>query len=64
MLYSDEPRLIGQPFARSEEDRAAFSAVEAHAELSDLSGPENRFERQFGELLEVYSSSASARSGS
>lgn len=54
ILYSDEPRLIGQRYPLDEEERAALVTGDVDAELSDLSRPENRFERQEGELLEVY----------
>lgn len=54
ILYSDEPRLIGARYHLGPEDLAEFKGTKAHAEVSDLSKPENRFERQFGKLLEVY----------
>jgi signal transduction histidine kinase len=54
IVYSDEPRLIGTVYPRDRDELDAFSSGEAHAELSDLSGPENRFEREEGKLYEVY----------
>lgn len=54
IVYSDEPRLIGARYAMSAEDLAAFREQRVSAEVSDLSKPENRFERRFGRLLEVY----------
>ncbi|HSL64094.1 MAG TPA: histidine kinase, partial [Gaiellaceae bacterium] len=54
IVYSDEPRLIGSRYRLAEDDREAFETGAVNAELSDLSGPENRFERPEGELLEVY----------
>ncbi len=54
IVYSDEPRLIGAVYARGEDEIEAFRSGETHAELSDLSKPENRFERDEGELYEVY----------
>ena len=54
VVYSDEARLIGARFAMSPEERAEFEDDRIHAEVSDLDEPENRFEREFGELLEVY----------
>jgi signal transduction histidine kinase len=54
IVYSDEPRLIGAHYHLSPQDLAEFRGTKAHAEVSDLSKPENRFERQFGKLLEVY----------
>lgn len=54
IVYSDEPRLIGAVYARGEDELEAFRSGETHAELSDLSKPENRYERDEGELYEVY----------
>ncbi len=54
ILYSDEPALIGQRFPLGEEERELFHEGGAQAELSDLSEPENRFERQEGKLLEAH----------
>lgn len=54
ILYSDEPRLIGQRFALGEEEAALFETGGAEAELSDLSEPENRFERDEDKLLEAH----------
>jgi signal transduction histidine kinase len=54
VVYSDEPRLIG---AVHELDGSKLEVLEtgnARSELSDLGGPENRFEQGFGELYEVY----------
>jgi signal transduction histidine kinase len=54
VVYSDEPRAIGSRHPLDAEKLAALRAGEARAELSDLSGPENRFEQGLGELYEVY----------
>jgi signal transduction histidine kinase len=54
ILYSDEPQLIGRRFALGADERRLFDNGEAQAELSDLSKPENRFERQEGKLLEAH----------
>lgn len=54
ILYSDEPRLIGQRYRLGIEELAALDAGAVEAELSDLSKPENRYERGQGKLLEVY----------
>lgn len=54
IVYSDEPTLIGQTFPLGAQDRAALARPTVHAEVSDLSRPENRYERGFGKLLEVY----------
>jgi len=46
--------LIGSRYHLGAEDLAEFKGTKAHAELSDLTKPENRYERQYGKLLEVY----------
>jgi signal transduction histidine kinase len=53
-VYSDEPRLIGARFKLDEDDRRAFFDHAVAAQVSDLSRPENRYERAQGRLLEVY----------
>jgi signal transduction histidine kinase len=54
IVYSDEARLVGRTFTLDEEERAVFTRPATHAEVSDLSRPENAFERGKGKLLEVY----------
>jgi two-component system NarL family sensor kinase len=54
ILYSDEPRLVARTFPLDESARAALSAPQTTAEVSDVSRPENAFERSRGKLLEVY----------
>jgi len=54
IVYSDEARLIGQQYPLDSGDVAAFDTDEAEAEISDLSNPENLYEREFDKLLEVY----------
>jgi signal transduction histidine kinase len=54
VLYSDEPRLIGERFALGGEEVAALRDGGVTAELSDLTRRENRFERGRGPLREVY----------
>lgn len=54
IVYSDEPRLIGSRYTLSPQDLGEFEGGKAEAEVSDLSRPENRFEREHGKLLEVY----------
>ena len=54
IVYSDEPRLIGSVYPRGEDEQEALETGVAKAELSDLSRPENRFERGQGKLYEVY----------
>ena len=54
IVYSDEARLIGARYPISPEELEEFQGDNIEAEVSDLDKPENRFERGFGELLEVY----------
>jgi signal transduction histidine kinase len=53
IVYSDEPRLIGERFELGEDELEIFTSDEQGAEVSDLSEPENRFETD-SKLLEVY----------
>ncbi len=54
ILYSDQTQLIGQRYALGDEEVAVLDGGATNAEISDLSRPENRFERDSGGLLEVY----------
>jgi two-component system NarL family sensor kinase len=54
IIYSDEPRLIGSTYTLGEEELAAIRTGAVEAETSDLTEPENRYERAEGRLLEVY----------
>jgi signal transduction histidine kinase len=54
IVYSDEPRLIGQTFDLGAGERAALRTGKIAADLSNLDEPENRYERPYGKLLEVY----------
>lgn len=54
IVYSDEPRLTGEVFVLDAETLGSFDTGEAQAEISDLEGPENRYEDQDEQLLEVY----------
>jgi signal transduction histidine kinase len=54
IVYSDEPRLIGSRYKLGEDDRDVLEHGGTEAELSDLSAPENRFEKRDQKLLEVY----------
>jgi two-component system, NarL family, sensor kinase len=54
IVYSDEQRLIGQRYQLDPEEVAAFRGGQVPAEVTDLSRPENRFERGDHKLLEVY----------
>jgi len=54
ILFSDESRLIGRNFGPEEDLEDAFSG-ETHSGVSDLSNPENIFERErFSKLFETY----------
>lgn len=54
IVYSDARALIGQEFRLPEDLREALADNAVRAEVSDLSQPENRFERSRGKLVEVY----------
>jgi signal transduction histidine kinase len=54
ILYSDRRELIGARYPLGEDDRAILRTGGVDAEISDLTRPENRFERGAGKLLEVY----------
>jgi two-component system NarL family sensor kinase len=54
VVYSDQHELIGSRYQLGAEDVEAFEHGGAEAEVSDLSQPENRFERRYDKLLEVY----------
>lgn len=54
VLYSDEPAIVGRRFGLGEEERELFTEGGSEAELSDLTAPENEFERQEGKLLEAH----------
>jgi len=54
VLYSDVPELIGKKFELGAEEKELLETPGAEAEISDLSKPENQFERQYGKLLEAH----------
>jgi two-component system NarL family sensor kinase len=54
IVYSDEPAIIGRRFKLGDEERGLFREGGAEAEISDLSKPENEFERSEHKLLEAY----------
>jgi two-component system, NarL family, sensor kinase len=54
IVYSDEPQLIGQRYDLQADDKAVIATGGVDAEVSDLSRPENRFERGQAKLIEVY----------
>jgi two-component system NarL family sensor kinase len=54
ILYSDDTRLIDDEFPLGEDEKEVLEKGTTDAEVSDLSQPENRFEKGSGGLLEVY----------
>src|ERR1035437_9503009 len=54
ILYSDEPRLVGQHFHLDSGELAALNGGAVDAGVSDLTDPENQYEHSFGKLLQVY----------
>jgi signal transduction histidine kinase len=54
IVYSDEHRLIGSVYPLGDEDLETIRTGRASADISDLNKAENRYERQFGKLLQVY----------
>jgi two-component system, NarL family, sensor kinase len=54
IVYSDAQLLIGRTFPLPEDLREALADDAVRADVSDLSRPENRFERGSGRLVEVY----------
>jgi signal transduction histidine kinase len=54
VVYSDEHRLIGSRYALDREDLETLRRWTTAADVSDLTRPENRYERSYGKLLEVY----------
>jgi signal transduction histidine kinase len=54
IVYSDDARLIGRTFPLGAEEAESLTAASIHAEVTDVSRPENQFERGQGKLLEVY----------
>jgi two-component system NarL family sensor kinase len=56
VVWSDEPALIDRRFELDEDDLEALAGGPAgvEAEVSDLTAPENEYERDRGKLLEAY----------
>ncbi len=54
IVYSDRPELIGTSYDLDEDERAVLDGGGSEAEVSDLSRPENRFERSRSGVVEVY----------
>src|SRR5947209_10391712 len=54
IVYSDEARLLGTRYILGADEQDALRTGAAAADVSDLTRPENVFEKPFGKLLEVY----------
>jgi two-component system NarL family sensor kinase len=54
IVYSDEKRLIGSIYPLGDEDVETIETGKSAADISDLHKAENRYERRFGKLLQVY----------
>ncbi len=54
LAYSDERRLIGHHYRLGADELASLRTGVVQSDVSDLSRPENRFDRGLGKLLEVY----------
>lgn len=54
IAYSDEPRLIGERYGLEADDMEILRRGGIKAERTDLGEPENRFDRDFGDLVEVF----------
>jgi signal transduction histidine kinase len=55
VLYSDRTELIGAVYPLGDDEREVIAHGGTDAEISDLTRPENRYERSLGgDLLEVY----------
>jgi signal transduction histidine kinase len=54
ILYSDDPRLIGQRYPLAPDDQAVLDNGGVASDVSDLTKSENVLDRGFGKSLEVY----------
>lgn len=54
IVYSDRAEQIGARYKLGADELEILADGGVDAEVSDLTRPENRFERRFGKLLEVY----------
>ncbi len=54
IIYSDEPRLIGQTFELGADEQRTLRNGAPDSDISDLSEPENQYERDQVKLLEAY----------
>ena len=55
IVYSDQPGLVGERHSLGADELEALQQSSTAADSSDLTKPENRYERSYGKLLEVYS---------
>jgi two-component system, NarL family, sensor kinase len=54
ILYSDEPRLIGKRYPLGADELQTLRSEKPTTEVTDLSQPENVYERGMGDLTSVY----------
>jgi signal transduction histidine kinase len=54
VIYSDEPRLQGHLYGLDPGELEALQQQRTASSVSDLSKPENEFDRTYGKLLEIY----------
>jgi signal transduction histidine kinase len=54
IIYSDEPRLLNEIYPLDASEIEAMRAATSVADVTNLSAPENRYERDAGKLIEVY----------
>jgi two-component system NarL family sensor kinase len=54
IVYSDDRSLLRERYTLGSDERRALAGAQPVAEISNLTAPENRDERRFGKLLEVY----------
>jgi hypothetical protein len=54
IIYSDEPRLLGQTFELGADQPKVIAASGSNAEVADLSKLEDSFDQQLGQVHEVY----------
>jgi two-component system NarL family sensor kinase len=54
IVYSDAPGLVGTRYHLGNDELEALRERGVYADASDLSRPENRFERSYHRLVEVY----------
>ena len=53
ILYSDEPRLIGNRYPLGPDELSALRTETAATEVANLTSPENTYERNLGKLTSV-----------